>query len=143
MGSFWHKYLDEDLTPLDLAEKRWALASEGQEKVIAEQNEILRQQHAVMMGPFDREIFNASSAKVDAANQAIKDERERVHGLELFWIGLKPYVPDTIKEYLGCDMSKCVTSEWPAGHAVEGGGEGTEEEDAEYEMVSSAESKDE
>ena len=141
MGSFWHKYLDEDLTPLDLAEKRWALASDDQAKVIQEQNEIIRQQTAAMMGPYDRTAFAESSAKVDAANKAIEDEKKRVQGLELFWIGLKPYVPDTIKEALGCDMSKCVTSAWPARHAVEGGegeGESDGDEEAEYEMVDSA-----
>ncbi len=110
MGSFWSRFYkeeEEELSPLELAEKTYTLACEAQAKFVSAQIDIIKEQQEIMGRTTNHAVHEEGWEKCDAADSAIKRENERVEALRLFWIGLKTDIPDSLKEYLGCDLSRC------------------------------------
>jgi hypothetical protein len=95
MASFWHEFPDEVLSPVNLAEKKWALASE------AFQHQSL--QYARMLQGTNLE----ANAQVQAAKAELDAAEKNVHELWKYWVGLKSYVSKSIKLHLGCDPARC------------------------------------
>ena len=125
MGSFWSRFYKEEekeLSALELAEKTYTLAREAQAKWVSAQLDIIEEQREIIRRTTHPTLHRECREKCDAAERAIRRENEHVEALRLFWIGLKTDIPDSLKEYLGCDLSRCSPPIVDA-------------EDIEYEMV--------
>lgn len=92
---------DEDkveLTPLEQAEKRWMIATEEVDGVIATQLDIIMFQSRRDPSGLSDSIEADKKAKIVAANQAIKDATDNVENLRRLYMNMKPYVPDVLKK---------------------------------------------
>ena len=87
MSSFWNEFRDEDLSPLDLAEKKWALT-----------NDDLNRQYKT----FGQTILCDEKVRVQIQQllEELKQTQERVHALWLEMIIVKVWVPAPMKHLL-------------------------------------------
>lgn len=103
--SFWNNHNDADLSPLRLAEKKYMLAVEDQQRFNRGQFSLLvAQSERRTTGSAD---FLDQQEKIQAIQQAMDDEAKRVKELWVHWVGLKHWVAPELKAYHGCDPAKC------------------------------------
>jgi hypothetical protein len=107
MSELWSHFPDDTLSPLNLAEKRWAIAVEQRdEKKALLLNELIAQAGRDPHGMND-------AVQVDKHRQIARIKAEmdaedaRVHELWKEWVGLKPWVSKELKDHHGCDPAKC------------------------------------
>lgn len=127
---WWSGHDDSELSEVDLAEKRWALAIEERDR-------------------FNREV----TARIDNAvrcsdsheriEQIMKEMQaldENVRALHRDWCAKKPYLPMKLKETLGCDPAVCVpfhqpTEEECEAHYVEDARKTLKKKEAEFDRL--------
>jgi hypothetical protein len=101
MSDFWSDFPDETLSPLDLAEKKWALASEESQETDNRYAQVLSIQSRVAPHTLDGAIRQQNA--IATVTQEREEQKKRVRTLWLQWVALKPYVSKEMKVRLGCD----------------------------------------
>jgi hypothetical protein len=100
MSDFWINFPDKDLSPVDLAEKKWALANEELEYLQTKYAQVLSIQSRVV--PNTIEGAKKIDDRIKEATRELEDKKKEVHVLWLRWVKNKSYVSDATKKRLGC-----------------------------------------
>ncbi len=91
---YWNNFPDVDLSPVDLAEKKWTIAKEQQEKAL--------RSYTVESVQYCTGAV-ADTTKMWERTREIETGNAVVQTLWLEWVNLKPYVSDEMKKHLGCN----------------------------------------
>jgi hypothetical protein len=100
MAGFWSKFPDETLDPLNLAEKKWAIAAEECQKLVARESQNMQSLAMIASTTQDHQQRRECNEKMRAAGEAIERARDHVQRLHYEWVNLKPDVSKGLKEAL-------------------------------------------
>jgi hypothetical protein len=98
--NWWGNTPDSEMSPVDLAEKKWVLAGEEYEEVIKREMDIILYQAYRNRDGMDDRVEADKHAKITAAKARMEEAEKKKQHLWLEWVKLKPYVSDTMKAHL-------------------------------------------